>query len=783
MSLKNLEETVELLQEIEEYRNTHKLEFYKPYDFQSRFHLAQGRGEFVPVKSDSQKQGLAILRFLMCANQIGKCATATSLVYTSKGRKKFKDIWGKGNISVLTYPDMSPRKVTKWIRKRSEECFRITMSDGQWFECPKGHLILTTDGFSFLGDILESLPESVYARLDRPLHHGLFSRVLRYLLNAGINVPHLFGTIRGYLDRYLTDPHLCGGQLLYDREGVQVFSPLPNDARQHIGHLYNVDGPASRCIGILYGWLYRLSSRCVVPLTLGQSASFGGQVVLASYPEFGGESLEPLQSSCWGHQENEASSSDLHQSIIFSSADSVMAVNGTRIESVYSVGVHTLYDMEVEERHNYVAGGLIHHNSTAGGFETAIHLTGKYPSWWKGHRFNHPVEWMCSSNTNETTRDRCQRELFGDPADRTSMGTGAVPKEDIGDTTRKAGVPDAIEVGLVKHYTNDVFDGWSKTYLKSYDQGQKKFQGYRLHGFWDDEEPPRDILSQQQRSTLATDGIGYITYTPEEGVTEVVHEILHDPKPGWSLIQATWDDAPHMTPDKRHQKLMQYPPHERDMRSRGIPMIGTGLVWPVEQSQILCDPFEIPFYFRRICGIDFGWDHPFGALWIAKDNDKDILYIYDVFKQSKAVIPVLASAIKSRGDWIPVVWPHDGMKHDPKSGKPMADLFRHEGINMWREPFSNPPSPGQKEGQGGNGVEIGVIDILTRMETGRFKVFSHLKEWWDEWRMYHRKNGEIVKLNDDLMSATRYASMMIRHAQTKPVAARKQQTYSSLRNW
>lgn len=423
--------------------------------------------------------------------------------------------------------------------------------------------------------------------------------------------------------------------------------------------------------------------------------------------------------------------------------------------------------------------------STAGGFETAYHLTGRYPKWWPGHRFNHPVEGQCCSNTNETTRDRCQRELFGEPADKNALGTGSIPKEDINpdELTRKAGVPDAIEFGLVRHYTNGIFDGMSKVYFKSYDQGPKKFQGYRLDFFWDDEEPPRDILSQQQRSTLATDGIGYITFTPEEGVTEVVHEILHDPKPGWGLIVATWDDAPHMTPEKRQQKLMQYPPHERDMRSRGIPMVGTGLVWPVLEEQIMCPQRDIPLYFRQLFAVDFGWDHPFALVCLAKDNDKDIIYVTDVYKQSKAVIPVLASAIKSRGEWVPVIWPHDGMKHDPKSGKPMADLFRQEGANMWREPFSNPPTPGQKEGQGGNGVEVGIIEILTRMETGRFKVFSHLKDWFDEWRMYHRKDGDIVKLNDDLMSATRYGVMMMRHATTKPVAPRIKQSYAGLSNW
>ena len=70
---------------------------------------------------------------------------------------------------------------------------------------------------------------------------------------------------------------------------------------------------------------------------------------------------------------------------------------------------------------------------------------------------------------------------------------------------------------------------------------------------------------------------------------------------------------------------------------------------------------------------------------------------------------------------------------------------------------------------GTNGVEAGLMDMLERMQTGRFKVFSHLSLWFDEFRLYHRKDGKVVKLRDDLMAATRYALMMLRKAKTRPL--------------
>ena len=52
------------------------------------------------------------------------------------------------------------------------------------------------------------------------------------------------------------------------------------------------------------------------------------------------------------------------------------------------------------------------------------------------------------------------------------------------------------------------------------------------------------------------------------------------------------------------------------------------------------------------------------------------------------------------------------------------------------------------------------------MESGRFKLFKHLNDWFEEFRPYHRKDGRVHKEGDDLMSATRYAVMMLRFART-----------------
>ena len=67
----------------------------------------------------------------------------------------------------------------------------------------------------------------------------------------------------------------------------------------------------------------------------------------------------------------------------------------------------------------------------------------------------------------------------------------------------------------------------------------------------------------------------------------------------------------------------------------------------------------------------------------------------------------------------------------------------------------------------GNSVEAGLMEMLTRMEQGKFKVFNTLYDWFEEFRLYHRKDGKLVKLKDDLMSATRYAAMSLRYAEVE----------------
>ena len=409
----------------------------------------------------------------------------------------------------------------------------------------------------------------------------------------------------------------------------------------------------------------------------------------------------------------------------------------------------------------------------AGAMEVAIHATGKYPAWWKGTRYLYPVEILVGSNTNETCRDICQRHLFGDPTDEKLLGTGTVPIDCIGKRRSKTGVPNAYDTVRVKH----VSGGWSRIYLRAYEQGWKKFQGIRFDVAWSDEEAPAEIWSQMIRATLSRrNSIIFMTFTPEEGMTEVVTQLMENPAKGQALVGATWDDAPHLSIAEKEQKLNALRPHERDMRSKGIPLAGAGLIFPVPDEDLLIDPIEIPRHWPQIIGVDFGisTEHPFSAANWAWDRDNDIKYLTHEYQTTNDIAAVHVDAIQAWGKWKPVSWPHDGLNREKGSGDELQAIYRKKGLNLLPWKATNPPTVGQKEGEGGNSVEASVLAMLDDMYQGRLKVFRTCTTFMKEKRMYHRDlKGKIVRLREDMICAGRYGHMMIRHARTMSVLPRR----------
>jgi hypothetical protein len=223
----------------------------------------------------------------------------------------------------------------------------------------------------------------------------------------------------------------------------------------------------------------------------------------------------------------------------------------------------------------------------------------------------------------------------------------------------------------------------------------------------------------------------------------------------------TIDDAEHYTPEERKAIVDAYPEHEREARAKGIPVLGSGRIFPVAESLFTVEPFRMPVYWAKLGAMDFGWDHPFGAVELVYDPDADVIYVTKTYRASQETPILHAAAIKAWGSWIPWAWPHDGANETAAGGGiPLKNQYESHGLNMLANRATFP--------DGSNAVFPGLTEMLDRMQTGRLKVFSNLNDWFEEFRLYHRKDGKIVKLKDDLMSATRYGVMMIRYALVPP---------------
>ncbi|WP_230679650.1 terminase large subunit domain-containing protein [Pseudomonas fluorescens] len=390
----------------------------------------------------------------------------------------------------------------------------------------------------------------------------------------------------------------------------------------------------------------------------------------------------------------------------------------------------------------------------------AAHLLGDYPDGWEGHRFDFaPLCWLLGYSM-EKTRDLLQKPLFGVYENGAWTG-GLIPADRILGHLSASGTPGAMREIRVKHSSGGV----ATVQFWSYSQGQHAIMGDSVDWYHIDEEPQdKEIYPQVLTRTATGDrgrgGRGILTFTPENGRTELVVKFMDDPAEGQYLQRATWADAPHLDERVQRELLAAYPAWQREMRTKGMPLLGTGLIFDFGDEEITCAPFPCPAHFYVINGMDFGWDHPQAHVQLWVDIEADVIYVAHAWKKSK-VTPVTAwGSVKSWAKGIPTAWPSDGLQSEKSSGEQQKAAYVDAGWQMLDVHATWPA--------GGVGVEAGLVELYERMTTGRFKVFSHLSAFFDEKMSYHRdENGKIVKVNDDILSAARYAYMMRRFAQPR----------------
>lgn len=409
-----------------------------------------------------------------------------------------------------------------------------------------------------------------------------------------------------------------------------------------------------------------------------------------------------------------------------------------------------IYCITVEHKdHLFIGNGQIMSNTgktLTGGCEMSYHLTGKYPKGWQGRKFLNAIDAWAAGVSNQSTKEIQQFELLGDIND---MGTGLIPKEDIIKITKKPGVAEAVETVYVRH----VSGGSSKLTFKSYEQGRISFQGTKKQVIWLDEEPPDPGIYSECLTRLMdkyNPGLIYCTFTPLFGLSDIVLSFIPDgsfPRSGVNpdapqkfVINVDWSEVPHLDEDQKKSILASYSRHERDARSKGIPSLGSGAIYPYSEDDITCQPFPIPPWWPKAYGMDTGWSKT-AAVWGAKNPDTGEIYLYSEHYVSEEKPVIHAASIKSRGEWI--VGAADPAGVNLSDGKKIFQLYVEQGLNIVKA------EKGDRE--------AGILAVAQMFETGQLKIFNTLTNLLNEIRVYRRdEKGVIIKKKDHAMDAMRY---------------------------
>lgn len=404
-----------------------------------------------------------------------------------------------------------------------------------------------------------------------------------------------------------------------------------------------------------------------------------------------------------------------------------------------------------------LVGGNQIGKSFVAAYFAAMHISGIYPEWYQGKRLIGDIlVWVCSL-TAARVRDNMQTYLTGNISD---IGSGFLPKKGFKEVKPKHGVPNGIDT--ITYSRAD--GGRAVLVFKSYDQGRRAFQGDRVDLIINDEEPEdAEIYSEQLIRTITTRGIMMTVFTPLRGLSKVVLRFLENgrfpaknvPKHNEHIYieNVTWDDAPHLSEEDKSRIIKGLLPHEIEARTRGIPSVGTGRVYPLTEKEITVAPFPLPDHWPRVYGLDVGFVDETAGIFAALDIDTygvddPIVYIYNEYYAERMFPMDHASRLNKMGaDWIPgVIDPSSHKGSAQKNNSSYFEQYRNLGLDL-----SN----------ANNKVEEGIFTVTNLFTNKRLFIFNRCTNLLSEFSLYVYDSQGGIKRNqkDHALDALRYVIM------------------------
>lgn len=402
--------------------------------------------------------------------------------------------------------------------------------------------------------------------------------------------------------------------------------------------------------------------------------------------------------------------------------------------------------------------------------EFAYHITGLYPADWNGARIEGSGHTFWAVGiTLDSVATVIQKELFGTADIRTEdLGTGTIPKDKI--VKDQGWQPDGgrLRSCMIRHKSGGL------NTLRFYgSENVAVMMGAKCALIWMDEEALNGMEVYTQCVTRLINALGpgkngylMFTATPERGYTELNKLFDNDESGLLYLRSASWDECPHFTPEMIEQELAKYPTWQHEMRRRGLPVLGTGAIFEIEDNAIKLMELNIPDNWEILAAIDWGEQVDPTVVTVAVRNPQsDHYYIYDVLYFDTDRSPhAVGRALNERYPGITLIRPHDRPA--------LSNQLINMGVNVQFDPFRNPPSSVLKMKQGNgeskafNDVETGLDEMRLMFSEGRLKVLSRCEKWFEQKATYYYKQnkntGKVDRSRpDDLMDSSRYAILSL----------------------
>lgn len=776
------------LEEVARSRASMGFKLFNPYPLQSEF-----------IRQTAEHDNL-------CLSGANRCLTPWTLIETPEGPRPCAEVWTSEDQSVLSWDGEREcvAQSSGGLFLGIEQAFRVVLGNGRFFDCSRRHRVLTTEGWISLdqlvsisdGQRLWDTPEDYQASCveggylcDRqlpfqsdtyqaePRRQSDVRQCDRLVFDMPDEAEHILEHIRSHPRR----DHLSTPDDLSRFSDLFALFSAPFQKSPFVGHqnctpLFQPFDVGSSSQPRLVGGhvVGQFSGEQILTACLASPCSISGLPPLSQLHPLSTVEFDPLSGV------EQLFGGDGHIARL-DLTNHISLVGGQNIVAVVPIGLQPIVDATVAPHSNYIAAGVVHHNtgktSLVGRYLLPVWLTGDYPDDWEGRRWERPIVAWCGSTDWTTNIDGCQRALLGD-VHKGKEHAGIAYWDKSAGAFIPPGIPaeaiDKIEMnphvkGAVSRvFIKNKFGGTSEVRFISYLQGRERLQAGKIDVAWPDEEPPEDVNTELSARTIDSGGLSILTFTPLKGISEVVKSFIGDATidanmpsvlhgSAGVLVRISAYDVPHLGAEKIEAMKRRYPKHEWPARIDGIPALGEGAIYPFDDAFLTIPSFEIPAHWRVLDAVDFGFQHPTARVRAYMNPDTREIFIAQVYKDN------LKSAMQHAREWetqfkwrVPVVWPHDG-RNTETDGTTKRAKYVEAGVRFTVDHVHMP-------GQSGDVMpfEGSVQLVYELMHEGKLKIFQGLFQLFAEKALYRReKKGQqhfatVVKTNDDVMDAMRY---------------------------